>query len=351
MYAASLGLRCGVVRVCACASDNGCGSALCASLRLDHLPPPVARLVRAFQVPNSKEEGFTPIYKSPVPMKVDRAVTNLRQTFLHGWRAAKDEPCLGFRPINADGTAIGYVWMSYDEVKTSADNFASGVSNLDLAPLSQDPEGEGMRFLGFFCKNCPDWVIASQGCNLAGVVVVPLYDTLGASAVQYVVNQTQMSTILCSVAELATVKEVAAACPCLRNVIVVSDARRTPRTSGKDGSLTVYTIEDVIENGADDPVAFPEVSPDAVATFCYTSGTTGNPKGAMLTHDNIVQGMYAAMSVGVKTRKDDVHISYLPLAHMVRAVCSLSGRSPRSPLMWLVLSCASSNAWSKKRCC
>lgn len=146
-----------------------------------------------------------------------------------------------------------------------------------------------MRFMGFYSKNLMEWVIASQACNLHGVVVVPLYDTLGADAVEMIVAETGMTSIVCSGEELATVAEVAPRTPSLKNVVVMKTASPTRDAKWLEESmakleaagLTVHAFAGVEEAGAEDPQDAPTVDPDDVATFCYTSGTTGKPKGTV----------------------------------------------------------------------
>jgi non-ribosomal peptide synthetase component E (peptide arylation enzyme) len=73
--------------------------------------------------------------------------------------------------------------------------------------------------------------------------------------------------------------------------------------------------------------------PATVAVLCYTSGTTGNPKGAMLTHGNLAAIVAAVRAINVAFTPDDVHLSYLPLAHVfelvVETVCWFGGARVR----------------------
>jgi len=67
--------------------------------------------------------------------------------------------------------------------------------------------------------------------------------------------------------------------------------------------------------GQNNPVEVVPPDPEDVATICYTSGTTGNPKGVILTHRNFVSELAGVTLHGIQVQPTDVHISYLPLAH------------------------------------
>ena len=86
------------------------------------------------------------------------------------------------------------------------------------------------------------------------------------------------------------------------------------------GEPGVLTMEQVFAAGAAAPLPHVPPSPEDLATICYTSGTTGNPKGAMLTHANFAAALAGVDSSGVELRPDDLHLSYLPLAHVFERI-------------------------------
>ncbi len=83
--------------------------------------------------------------------------------------------------------------------------------------------------------------------------------------------------------------------------------------------MNFYTFEEIYESGLEDSKPWPEVSPETIYSFSYTSGTTGEPKGAMITHKNICSCISSATYKLVLTSKD-TYVSYLPMAHSMERV-------------------------------
>lgn len=80
--------------------------------------------------------------------------------------------------------------------------------------------------------------------------------------------------------------------------------------------VTIMSMQSLIEKGKQRPYDFMAPTPSNLASICYTSGVTGEPKGVMITHKNLAAMVAGALSSGVDVLPTDVYISYLPLAHM-----------------------------------
>lgn len=112
-----------------------------------------------------------------------------------GRKANPDGNCLGWRAKKPDGTLGEFSWYSYNQVNDFAQRVGSALLDLDAVPLLEFPnekyEGcRSMRQLGIFSKNCVEWFICEQVANAYAITLVPLYDTLGHEALQYILEHT-----------------------------------------------------------------------------------------------------------------------------------------------------------------
>lgn len=245
----------------------------------------------------------------------------LYDAFQRGLKISPHAPCMGYRPVVDEKGNVGpFRWFSYTEISTRVTNFASGLINLNLVPEAAD----GLKMIAHFSKNRMEWNISEHACNSQGLIVVPMYDTLGPETVEYILNQTGISTILISSEEFKKVLPVKAKAPSLKNVIIMDGCTDERREEAKKAGLNLLDFKEVEASGEAKPVPAHPPKPTDLATFCYTSGTTGDPKGAMLTHGQMIGCVAGAFISGITTNANDVHLSYLPLAHMFERAIQLA---------------------------
>jgi long-chain acyl-CoA synthetase len=164
-------------------------------------------------------------------------------------------------------------------------------------------------------ENRPEWVFADYACLTAGLTDVPVYPTLPAEQIPYLLNDSGTVAIFTSTPEQAAkIAEVRSQCRTLKHVIGFGETRRP----GED-----FTLDEIRSRGhaAENERSVAEyrrqalaVQPDEVATLIYTSGTTGEPKGVMLTHDNLYSNVMAS-AVAIPFGGADTVLSFLPLSH------------------------------------
>jgi long-chain acyl-CoA synthetase len=200
-----------------------------------------------------------------------------------------------------------YQPISHRELADRVRRVALGLQELGIRA------GERVAILS---ENRPEWAIADFACLASALTDVPFYLNLPPEQLPYLLNDSGAVAIFCSNgAQSAKVAEVRAKCTGLKHVIGFS-ATRQP---GEDMTLAELEERGKAVDDAAHKAAYREraqaVRPDDIATLIYTSGTTGDPKGVMLSHDNIYSNVMAAASV-VPFEGNDVCLSFLPLSHI-----------------------------------
>ncbi|KAL2098073.1 hypothetical protein ACEWY4_007280 [Coilia grayii] len=235
------------------------------------------------------------------------------EVFTRGVRVSNDGPCLGSRKPNQP-----YEWLSYKEVQDMAENIGSAL-------LHRGHSQSGDKFIGIFAQNRPEWTVSELACYTYSLVAVPLYDTLGTEAIDYIIEKASIGTIICDVANKAQLilDCVSSRKHTIRTIALMeafdSDLVARAQTCG----IEIISLKDLeVEGKANHKQPLPP-KPQDLAIICFTSGTTGNPKGAMLTHGNVVANCAAFIKVTevhCMLDQSDIHMSYLPLAHMFERV-------------------------------
>ncbi len=159
-----------------------------------------------------------------------------------------------------------------------------------------------------------EWALADFACLCAQAVDVPIYPTLTAKQIEYILSDSGAVGVFCSTAEqVAKVIEVKARLPALKHVMAFeSPAARPGVTLLGDLEAKGKAAEGRYPRFKEDALA---VSPDALATLIYTSGTTGDPKGVMLTHNNIWSNVQAVLQV-LDLGDAEECLAMLPLSHI-----------------------------------
>ncbi len=170
--------------------------------------------------------------------------------------------------------------------------------------------------LGLLSENRPEWAIADYACLTACVADVPIYPNTTADQAAYILRDSGSVAIFVSTAEQAAkIAQVRKQLPALRHVIGF-DAQRH---AGVDLTLAELEARGAAAETPDRVASYRKsadtVKPSDIATIIYTSGTTGDPKGVMLTHDNIFSNVRASRAV-VPFAGEDICLSFLPLSHI-----------------------------------
>lgn len=256
------------------------------------------------------------------------------RTFYDAWKSASlkysENNCLGsIDPLSVGSKGgIKYNWLTYADVARKVDLFGAALKFFCGVPL-----GKNGYNVGIYAGNSYRWTIAGLTANCFNFCLVPLYDTLGPDALRHISNLCQFEVVI--VADKKQAKKLLAEVHNhekghkLQHVIVFNstEAERATGEFNFDFGPKMHFFDEMIETIEKDPaykkIAHSPPSENCLFTICFTSGTTGNPKGVQLTHKAWIANMTSIMFV-INFRETERWFSYLPLAHVFERICQSS---------------------------
>ena len=199
-----------------------------------------------------------------------------------------------------------------------------GLTGLDIRNTVMDL-AFGLRAIGvesgqnvaILSNNSPRWAMSDYGVICSGAATVSIYPTLIPSQIEYILNDSESTLIFLENQEqYEKIKSIWSNCPKLKNIIILDD-------SDTADAENVYTFNSFLEKGSafstSSDLTFDSLvntaKPSDLLTLIYTSGTTGNPKGVMLSHENLISNMEGIGKL-INFERDDVFLSFLPLSHV-----------------------------------
>ncbi|HET9636988.1 MAG TPA: long-chain fatty acid--CoA ligase [Gemmatimonadaceae bacterium] len=202
-----------------------------------------------------------------------------------------------------DGT---YRPIAHADILERVRHLARGLSSLGIR------RGDRIAILS---ENRPEWAIADFACLTGGMTDVPIYPTIPAEQIAYILKDSGATAIFVSnQVQAEKIRQIRGQLPALKAVIGFDDLPGLANMS--IGELEKRGVagenRETIATYREDAMT---VKPDDVATIIYTSGTTGEPKGVMLTHDNIFSNVQAARTA-IPFEGEDIALSFLPLSHI-----------------------------------
>ncbi|HOC19011.1 MAG TPA: long-chain fatty acid--CoA ligase [Vicinamibacterales bacterium] len=170
----------------------------------------------------------------------------------------------------------------------------------------------------------PEWVMTDLATLSAGAVTVPIYPTLSAGQARFILKESGCRiAVVSNAVQVTKLNEVVRDLPDLEAIVAMDGEAVTPRVRGVSlPDVTAWgraqLASDAGAAGRYEEVAR-QVAPSDLATIVYTSGTTGDPKGVMLSHSNIVSNILATTG-WITLEPEDVALSFLPLSHVFERV-------------------------------
>jgi len=230
----------------------------------------------------------------------------LQRTLVDLFQASAEE--------HADEVAMRYKregrWqeITYEDLQGFVEDLAGGLLFLDLEP--------GDR-VGIWSANSPEWVIADYASMHAGAVTAPVYETLPADQAGYILEDAGAKVVFVEDEDkLEGVLSQQGRLDDLETIVVMG-----PVPEGYEEKSNILGMDELYTQGNTYNDQLPETLPERIdargpedlASLVYTSGTTGDPKGVMLTHRNFASNVEA--TVEALPIEEEIHLAFLPLAH------------------------------------
>lgn len=251
---------------------------------------------------------------------LDSRMTSVHEMLMEAVRLSADKYFLGSHASPSEP----YSWLTFRGVYERVCEFASGL--LGVCSV----KANGTSFLGIYGRNTQDWVISELACCCYNFVAVPLYDTLGLEALRHICTHAELSVCICVTVDRAR-NLLQLQLPLLKHIILISPEEIDALRADAGPAIQVHSFDDILNYGKEHRQPPSPSEPDEKVLVCYTSGTTGLPKGVIVTNKMLIATVTGCMihsDLRLFTSQD-VHLSYLPLAHIFEQFATmlvLSGR-------------------------
>ena len=213
--------------------------------------------------------------------------------------------------VRARRTPDAVAYVQYDENSESWKSYSWAETESEILrwreALSRDGLKPGDR-VAMMLRNCREWVIYDQAALGLGLVTVPIYTNDRPQNIGYILDDAGVRVLLIEGKEQwRGLREIHSQLAGLTRVVSLEPVQETASSS---------TVTHAAQWLPDTPGAVegPQIDPDGLASIVYTSGTTGKPKGVMLSHNNFLWNVWASLKM-IDFYPDDRMLSFLPLSH------------------------------------
>lgn len=200
-----------------------------------------------------------------------------------------------------------YKWYTYAEIDSRIDDIARGFLSNGVRP------GDVVLILA---ETRLEWMLSAQAIFRLGATIATLYTTLGDDGIVHGINETEVTHIVTTFDVIPKIKKFQNKIPKVKTIIYI-EGHKSVDTTGMDG-LTFVPFKVLEETGKTAKgLKFSPPQADDPAVIMYTSGSTGIPKGVIITHRNVLSTIGGFFAVAHTLAEKSTYMAYLPLAHVL----------------------------------
>ncbi|KAH0795945.1 AMP-binding enzyme family protein [Histomonas meleagridis] len=249
-------------------------------------------------------------------LQLPKEYPNGQAIYLKSMEKYKENDYVGNRKIENGVRADNFTYIKYKEAFEISNNFASGLSKLGIK--SKD-------YVALYSENRPEWILASDSSYILGFTVIHLYDTFALDALEFSIVNCGTHSIILSKKNMKKFHQLNdKVLQQFHNIILFDEitADEIPfKTKVESFGIKFMTFDEVCKLGSDARIPPADIDPEQIMYVCYSSGTTGFPKGVMISNRSFVTNLIAIHSEGTNATFER-HLSYLPLCHVFEKMCS-----------------------------
>lgn len=302
--------------------------------------------VQAHAIPGTKADGYSEIYRhvrapqtGPLVSGFHPEIRTFYDVFKSVTAAYPERDFLGEREYDIKNKKWGtkYSYQTYGQIAERAKNMAAGLVKVVKETTGFTP-AEKKYIVAVYAPNTINWLVADLACQLQGLPNVCLYDTLGPDTSEYILNYCECPVVVASLANIPAILKLKPKLPSLKTIVCTNKLVDSVNYEGpgqskhdllsawaKELDVELYAYDELEAIGAEHPIPDCPPVPEDTYAINFTSGTTGNPKGAIITHQGVIASIAMART-SVNFRGDEIStvFSFLPLAHIYErmAMCA-----------------------------